>query len=131
MAGFFLYVSNTISMDGGHLCFHEIQTEFGTPSENQNISCSVHGRYVIVYNERRPEVVYPNYYSEFAYNEVCEVEVYGEFDIIHNILIKLVLCNIVHILFVCMYDHFLHIFYNYYVMPWYAILMICKKICML
>lgn len=77
MAGFFLYVSNTISMDGGHLCFHEIQTEFGTPSENQNISCSVHGRYVIVYNERRPEVVYPNYYSEFAYNEVCEVEVYG------------------------------------------------------
>lgn len=77
MAGFFLYVSNTTSINDGYLCYHEIQIEVGTPSENQNISCSVHGRYITFYNERRPEVVYPDYYSEFAHNEVCELEVYG------------------------------------------------------
>lgn len=80
MAGFFLYVSNTTSRDDGYLCYHEIQTEVGTPSENQNISCPVHGRYVIFYNERRPEVVYPSYYSKFAHNELCEMEVIGEFE---------------------------------------------------
>lgn len=78
MAGFFLYVSNTTSKTDGYLCFHEIQTVAGTPSEDQRINCSVHGRYVIYYNERRPDVDYPSYYSGFAYSELCEVEVYGE-----------------------------------------------------
>lgn len=77
MAGFFLYVSNTTSKDDGHLCFHEIQTVNRTPSEDQRINCSVHGRYVIYYNERRENVTYPSYYSKFAYYEICELEVYG------------------------------------------------------
>nr|XP_022310747.1 receptor-type tyrosine-protein phosphatase epsilon-like isoform X2 [Crassostrea virginica] len=77
MAGFFLYVSNTTSKEDGHLCFHEIQTVNGTPSEDQKINCSVHGRYVIYYNERSPNVTYPSYYSTYAYYELCEVEVYG------------------------------------------------------
>lgn len=79
MAGFFLYVSNTTSKDDRHLCFHEIQTVNRTPSEDQRINCSVHGRYVIYYNERRKNVTYPSYYSKFAYYEICELEVYGEF----------------------------------------------------
>lgn len=78
MAGFSLYVSNTTSKDNGHLCFHKIQNDVGTPSEDQRINCSFHARYVIYYNERRPEVVYPSYYSEFAYSDLCEVEVYGK-----------------------------------------------------
>ena len=79
MAGFFLYVSNTTSREDAHLCFHEIQTVNGTPSEDQSINCSVHGRYVIYYNERTPNVTYPKYYSKYAYYELCELEVYGEF----------------------------------------------------
>ncbi|XP_061166265.1 angiopoietin-1 receptor-like [Saccostrea echinata] len=76
-AGFFLYVSNTTLKDDGYLCFHEIQTVDGTPTENQTISCPVHGRYVIYYNERRAGVTYPSYYSQYVYSELCELEVYG------------------------------------------------------
>ena len=82
MAGFFLYVSNTTSKEDGHLCFHEIQTVNGTPSEDQRIHCSVHGRYVIYYNERKVGVTYPSYYSKFAYYELCELEVYGEYPMV-------------------------------------------------
>ena len=77
MAGFFLYVSNTTSKKDGHLCFHEMQTLNTTPSADQNINCSIHGRYVFYYNERLPSVTYPSYYSEFAFYELCELEVYG------------------------------------------------------
>nr|XP_022304116.1 uncharacterized protein LOC111111421 isoform X2 [Crassostrea virginica] len=77
MAGFFLYVSNTTTKEDGHLCFHEIQRVNGRPSEDQRINCSVHGRYVIYYNERLPNVTYPSYYSRFAHYELCELEVYG------------------------------------------------------
>ena len=78
MAGFFLYVSNTTSKEDGYLCFHEIQTVTGTPLEDQRIHCSVYGRYVFYYNERRSDVTYPSYYSKYAYYELCELEVYGK-----------------------------------------------------
>ena len=79
MAGFYLYVSNTTFKEDGHLCFHEIQKVNGTPSEDQRINSSVHGRYVIYYNERNHSVKYPRYYSKYAYYELCELEVYGEY----------------------------------------------------
>lgn len=78
MAGFYLYVSKTTSKEDGHLCFHDNSTIHGMLSENKRINCSVFGRYVIYYNERRPGVGYPNFYSPFAYNELCEVKVYGK-----------------------------------------------------
>lgn len=82
MVGFFLYVLNIILINDGYLCYYEIQNEVGMFLENQNISCFVYGCYIIFYNECRLEVVYFDYYLEFVYNEVCEVEVYGEFYII-------------------------------------------------
>lgn len=82
MAGFFVYVSNTTSKGDGYLCYHDELTDQNKLSLDQHINCSLQGRFVIYYNERRPGVKYPKFYSQFAYNELCEVEVYGESDII-------------------------------------------------
>lgn len=74
MAGFSIYVSNTTSKDQGHLCYKD--QSIGEPSVDQQINCSICGRYVIYYNERSPHNN-PSYLSRYAYNELCEVEVYG------------------------------------------------------
>lgn len=79
MAGFSIYVSNTTSKGAGVLCFDDMQSSLRPPLEDQNITCSVLGRYVIYYNERSSNVTYPiKDFSEFAYNELCELEVYGK-----------------------------------------------------
>ena len=82
MAGFFIYVSNTTIRKDYHLCFHEIQRVNGTPSEDQRINCSVHGRFVIYYNERLPSVTYPSFYSKSAFYELCELEVYDKIHVL-------------------------------------------------
>lgn len=43
-----------------------------------NTTCILHGQYVIYYNERLNNILYPEDYSEFADSYLCEVEVYGE-----------------------------------------------------
>lgn len=75
MAGFSLFISNTTSKDEGHCCYKD--NSRGNPSVNQTISCSIYGRYVIYYNKRSYENV--SFLSQYAYNELCEVEVYGEY----------------------------------------------------
>lgn len=78
MAGFFVYVSNTISKDDGYLCYHDESSERNMLSLDQHINCTLPGRYVIYYNERKQGGGDPSFYSKYAFNELCEVEVYGK-----------------------------------------------------
>ncbi|XP_056003587.1 multiple epidermal growth factor-like domains protein 10 [Ostrea edulis] len=75
--GFSLYVSNTTDRTQGELCFHDTNYTRATIPAVLNVTCPVHGQYVIYYNERLQGKTYPDGYSTSAYNDVCEVEVYG------------------------------------------------------
>ncbi|XP_062616358.1 multiple epidermal growth factor-like domains protein 10, partial [Saccostrea cucullata] len=75
--GFSIFVSNTRKKEDGMLCFHDEEYNITTITDVVNITCTVHGRYVIYYNERIPSKEYPQDYSRTAYSELCEVEVYG------------------------------------------------------
>lgn len=75
MAGFSLYVSNTTSTKQGVLCYKDQSSD--TPSVDQTIPCSIYGRYVIYHNERSRYS--PFYFSQYAYNELCELQVFGEY----------------------------------------------------
>ncbi|XP_078328359.1 uncharacterized protein LOC144623700 [Crassostrea virginica] len=74
--GFSVYISNTTSKDNGLLCFKDTKYTNATIPNPVNINCPYHGRYVIYYNNRT-HPPYPEWYSEYAYNELCELEVHG------------------------------------------------------
>lgn len=76
MAGFSLYISNTTSKDEGYLCYKDQSS--GHLSVDQAIDCLIYGRYVIYYNERS-DYGNPSYLSQYAYNELCELQVYGKY----------------------------------------------------
>ena len=106
--GFSVYVSNTTDISNGTLCFKDTDFNSSTIPAVFNITCSVHGQYVIYYNERLQGVSYPDEYSTFAWNALCEVEVYGmyfpfnyarlltllvlEFQLIWLIILQLTIC---------------------------------------
>ncbi|XP_052695317.1 low-density lipoprotein receptor-like isoform X1 [Crassostrea angulata] len=75
--GFSVYVSNTTDRSQGTLCFKDNNFTTSSLPAVFTINCSVHGQYVIYYNERLPGTAYPDDYSMYAFNDVCEVEVYG------------------------------------------------------
>ena len=77
--GFSLYVSNTTERMNGTVCFKDESFTLSTIPAIFNTTCPVHGQYVIYYNERLSGVVYPVNYSTYAFNELCEVEVYGTY----------------------------------------------------
>ena len=74
--GFSVYISNTTQKEDGVLCFRDTSYTSATIPNPVNVSCPYYGRYVIYYNNRT-HPPYPNGYDEYAYNELCEVEVNG------------------------------------------------------
>ena len=77
--GFALYVSNTTNKSDGTLCFKDNYFNLSTMPADFSTICTVHGQYVIYYNERLPNVAYPDGYSTYAFNELCEVQVFGKY----------------------------------------------------
>ena len=77
--GFSVYVSNTTDRLEGKLCFKDTIYNTSTIPSVFNTTCRVRGQYVIYYNERLTNVTYPEDYHEYAFNEICELEVYGKY----------------------------------------------------
>uniref|UniRef100_K1PR81 protein-tyrosine-phosphatase n=1 Tax=Magallana gigas TaxID=29159 RepID=K1PR81_MAGGI len=74
--GFSVYVSNSTRKEDGVLCFRDSNYTRATIPNPTNITCVTHGRYVIYYNNRTSPS-YPAGYDQYAFNEICELEVYG------------------------------------------------------
>ena len=75
-----MYISNTTNRLEGHLCFKDSIFTTSTIPAVFSTNCKKHGQYVIYHNERLPGTSYPAGYSEYADNDLCEVEVYGTFE---------------------------------------------------
>lgn len=74
---FSVYISNTTEKTDGNLCFKDNSyTKYTIPAV-LTLNCTYYGRYVIYYNKKTRGIT-PSDYSKFAFNELCEFEVYGK-----------------------------------------------------
>ena len=81
-AGYSLYVTNSSvtttspKPTNGHLCFHHTGTTL--PSMKQTVDYNVLGQYIVIYNERnRTASDNTPGYSDTAWLELCDVQIYG------------------------------------------------------
>ncbi|XP_061194970.1 multiple epidermal growth factor-like domains protein 10 [Saccostrea echinata] len=75
--GFFVYASNTTNIRDGHLCFHDTKYTKATIPAVANITCLVHGQYIIYFNKRPQNSPNADQFYPYAHTELCEVEIYG------------------------------------------------------
>lgn len=80
--GFSIYISNTTKKEDGLMCFRDTKYTVETIPNPINISCRLNGRYVIYYNNRTNHPLPPDY-SFYAFTDLCEVEVYGNWIIFY------------------------------------------------
>ncbi|XP_062607536.1 tyrosine-protein kinase receptor Tie-1-like [Saccostrea cucullata] len=73
-AGFSLYLSNTVNIEDGHLCYRD---GLRLPPLDFKTTCTGHGSYVVFYNERLDGTLYPQKYEMLIITELCEVIVKG------------------------------------------------------
>ena len=74
--GFSVYISNTTNKEDGTVCFKDKNYTRATIPNPVLLSCPINGRYVVFYNNRTHKP-YPNGYSKYTGNYLCEVEVVG------------------------------------------------------
>lgn len=77
--GFSVFVSNSTERLRGIQCFKDNNFTLDTIPSVFTVVCPVHGQYVIYYNERLTEKAYPDNYRPTTENNLCEIEVYGEY----------------------------------------------------
>ncbi|XP_062607047.1 uncharacterized protein LOC134268816 [Saccostrea cucullata] len=75
--GFHLYISSTTNRLDGHLCFHDTTNNNSTIPAVVNITCPVHGQFVIYYNKRPQNSYSASRFSDDDFNAFCKVEVLG------------------------------------------------------